>query len=93
MTTTTTFHLRITGRVQGVGYRMSMVAMAQQLVIKGWVRNCRDGSVEAVVHGEQAVVDDLIAWARLGPPNGRVDDVKVSPAEGHFIAFSARPDA
>jgi len=86
-------HLRISGRVQGVGYRMSMVAVAAQLGVRGWVRNCRDGSVEAVLQGDAAAVEDLIAWARRGPPQARVDNLAVNPHTGEFIGFAARPDA
>jgi len=88
-----TRHLRISGRVQGVGYRMSMVAVAQQLGVCGWVRNRHDGTVEAMVQGTGPVIDDLIAWAHQGPPSARVDVVEVTPAEGDFISFAARPDA
>ena len=86
-------HLRITGRVQGVGYRMTMMAVAEQLGLKGWVRNCRDGSVEAMIQGESKPLDDLIAWAERGPPHARVDKVDVTPGSGTYTGFSARPDA
>jgi acylphosphatase len=88
-----TLQLRISGRVQGVGYRMSMVAVAQQLGLLGWVRNRRDGTVEAMVQGNQAAVDDLLAWAHQGPPSARVDAVEATPGDGAFIGFAARPDA
>lgn len=74
-------HLSITGIVQGVGYRASFQAQAQALKLSGWVRNRRDGSVEAVVAGEPAAIDKIIAWARRGPPSARVDHVAVSEAE------------
>jgi acylphosphatase len=73
-------HLSITGIVQGVGYRASFMAQAQALRLSGWVRNRRDGSVEAVVAGDAAGVDEIIAWARQGPPGARVDGVAVSEA-------------
>ena len=86
-------HLRIAGRVQGVGYRMTMMAVAEQLGVTGWVRNCRDGSVEAMIQGEDQALDDLIAWARRGPPHAQVDKVEVEAGSGRFTAFAARPDA
>ena len=70
-----TRHLRITGRVQGVYYRASMVQQALALGVHGWVRNRRDGSVEAVVQGPPAAVQALIDWAHQGPAHARVDRV------------------
>ncbi len=85
--------LRVSGLVQGVGYRMSMVAVAGRLGVSGWVRTCRDGSVEAMIQGDAQALDDLLAWARRGPPHARVSDVEVSPGSGDFSGFAARPDA
>jgi acylphosphatase len=93
MSETITRHLRVIGQVQCVGYRMTMVAVAGQLGVKGWVRNCRDGSVEAMLQGEASAVEDLTAWARRGPPHARVEKVEAGPGSGEFIGFDARPDA
>ncbi len=68
-------NLRITGRVQGVGFRWSLCAEAQALGLAGWVRNRRDGSVEALLYGPPAAVDRLRQWAQRGPPMARVDRV------------------
>jgi acylphosphatase len=64
--------LVIRGRVQGVGYRMAMTDAAVALGVTGWVRNRRDGTVEALVQGDDAAVERLLAWCRRGPPGARV---------------------
>ena len=76
--------LVIRGRVQGVGYRYAMVDAAMASGVTGWVRNRRDGSVEALVQGDDAAVDLLIAWARRGPPLAQVHAVEPSVAEPAF---------
>jgi acylphosphatase len=86
-----TRHLNIRGRVQGVGFRYEMQREAQKQGVAGWVRNRRDGSVEAVVQGETDAVDALIAWAHHGPRSARVTDVQVSEASGEFSGFEMRP--
>jgi len=88
-----TRHLHISGRVQGVWYREAMRLEAERLGVTGWVRNCRDGSVEAVVQGEESALAAIVAWARQGPPAARVDDVVVSPAVGTFTSFERLPSA
>jgi acylphosphatase len=81
---TTTLHLRIAGRVQGVGYRYSLRAAAQANGISGWVRNRRDGTVEAVVQGSPEAIERILAWAKRGPPAARVTEVNAQPAQGEF---------
>jgi acylphosphatase len=85
-------HLRIHGFVQGVFYRASARRQAAALGLDGFVRNRDDGSVEVVAEGEEAAVDELIAWCRLGPPGARVTDVEVErgPATGELRGFSVR---
>ena len=65
----------IRGRVQGVGYRAWVEHRARRLGLQGWVRNRRDGSVEAVFDGADDVVANMIASCRKGPASARVDDV------------------
>jgi acylphosphatase len=81
--------LRIEGRVQGVFFRDSARLEATRLGLTGWVRNCADGSVEAVVEGPGAKVQQFAAWCRTGPDGARVDRVEIqeSPATGRFQAF------
>jgi acylphosphatase len=72
--------LVIRGRVQGVGYRFSMVGVAEAAGVRGWVRNRRDGSVEALVQGDGSAVLALVAWSERGPPGAHVTEVEVSDA-------------
>ena len=72
-----TVRLRIEGRVQGVGYRMFVERTAVALGLDGWVRNRRDGGVEAVVSGAPDAIDEIIARCKAGPPAARVDRVEV----------------
>ncbi len=86
-----TKHLRITGRVQGVGFRYSMYYVAQDLGLSGWVKNCEDGSVEAVVQGTPMSVQSIIDWAHKGPSMSRVDFVDVSDDFGQYSTFEIQP--
>ncbi len=73
----------VVGRVQGVWYRSRTAEEAQRLGVKGWVRNNRNGTVEALVEGEEETVFKLINWMGVGPSLARVDSIKehdVDPA-------------
>lgn len=67
----------IRGRVQGVGYRAWLATTAEAMGLSGWVRNRRDGSVEALLAGDEAVVIEMIAKCRRGPSAARVEAVDV----------------
>ena len=82
--------LVIRGRVQGVGYRMAMTEAAVALGVAGWVRNRRDGAVEALVQGDDATVERVLAWCRRGPPGANVTAIvalvrEVDPAVDGFM--------
>jgi acylphosphatase len=79
-----TSHLRISGRVQGVGFRDALLREALARSLTGWVRNRRDGTVEAVLQGDAAAVEAVLAWSRRGPPAARVDRVEARPAQGEY---------
>jgi acylphosphatase len=87
--------LQITGRVQGVGFRYSMQHEAARLGVHGWVRNRRDGSVEALVQGSAEAIAAITDWARRGPPGARVENVRVSNADAEEAraSFEQRPTA
>ena len=85
--------LLVTGRVQGVGFRFAFADEARERRLRGWVRNRRDGSVEAIVAGPAADVEAVIAWAHRGPPAARVGFVSVEIVEGDFTDFDIAPTA
>jgi acylphosphatase len=70
-------HLLIDGRVQGVFYRAFTREMAHALKLKGWVRNLRDGRVEAVLEGEKNIIQQAIQKCYAGPPGARVTNIDV----------------
>ena len=86
---TTCVRLRIHGRVQGVWYRGAMQAEARKLGVAGWVRNLPDGTVEALVAGDDTAVRALVAWAHSGPPGARVTRVTEirEPAPADLAGF------
>lgn len=89
-----TVRLLISGRVQGVGYRDWVRSQALDLGLTGWVRNLRDGRVEAVAGGDDAAIAALIDRAGEGPSLAQVDRVDVSDAERPSeSAFEVRPTA
>ncbi|HUX90988.1 MAG TPA: acylphosphatase [Gallionellaceae bacterium] len=82
-----TLHLVIHGRVQGVFFRDSLRREAQRLAVSGWVRNTAEGTVEAMVQGEQTALDRIVQWAHRGPANAQVSNVEVEAGSGAFHQF------
>jgi acylphosphatase len=85
-------HAIISGRVQGVFFRMETRRVAERLGVNGWVRNCPDGTVEAVFEAVPEKVDRMIEWCRNGPPMASVSDVIINPIKktGEYKGFSIR---
>jgi acylphosphatase len=76
-----TMRVVVHGLVQGVNYRRWLQGEALARGISGWVRNKADGTVEAVLHGPAAAVEDLVRACRHGPALARVDKVHSEPAQ------------
>lgn len=81
-------HLVVHGRVQGVGYRAFVDSEASSRDLQGWVRNCRDGTVEAVLSGDAALIEEMIAVCKRGPFGARVDAIHRS--DGRVSALRER---
>ena len=83
-------HVIISGRVQGVFYRMETKRAADRIGVFGWVRNLKDGTVEAVFEGDPERVNEALDWCRHGPPRAEVADVDVIRSEytGDFNGFN-----
>ena len=78
MKNTRCVHLIIEGRVQGVGYRAFTRGHAKRLGLDGWVRNLKDGNVEAVISGAERTVDEMLVELQRGPFAARVRNIKIS---------------
>jgi acylphosphatase len=74
-------HVFISGRVQGVGFRLSTVDKALNAGVNGWVRNLMDGRVEAVFEGSQSTVEEMIGWCHQGPSMASVENVAIDYEE------------
>ncbi len=79
----------VTGKVQGVFFRQALKVMAKKNDIFGWVKNLKDGRVEAVLEGDEEKVSRLVEWAHGGPANARVEDVEIrnEQSTGEFSKF------
>ena len=71
------YTIRVIGKVQGVGFRYSALQKAQELELRGYVRNERDGSVFLEIEGSSGAAMEMIHWCRKGPSFGRVDDISL----------------
>lgn len=87
------FQVRIIGRVQGVGFRAWTEFMSLERGIEGWVRNRRDGSVEALFSGAEDVVLAMIELCRKGPPGARVDAVDQREGTAEDLALRRRGES
>ena len=86
--------LILNGRVQGIGYRDWMVQKARDLGVSGWVRNRLDGSVEALVAGDTAAVEELLRLCRRGPRMAEVVSIEEELADPpEVFGFRQRPTA
>ena len=70
-------HLFVSGRVQGVGFRMFTKIKAESLGLSGWVRNLKDGRVEAMFVGPREKIEEMFSWLKQGSPLARVEEVKI----------------
>lgn len=85
-------HVLISGRVQGVGFRASAESMAHNAKVTGWVRNLRDGRVEAWFEGSADAVAAMVRWCYHGTLSAKVEGVEIDhPAPQGFSSFEIRP--
>jgi len=83
-------HFRVSGRVQGVGFRQATLRTAQSLNLAGWVKNLPDGRVETYAEGESSAIDRLLTWSHRGPQHSQVDHVELmsrKPTDGTLDGF------
>lgn len=85
-------HIFLSGRVQGVGFRHFTKTKARSLGIKGWVRNLPDGRVEAVLEGDEKLVDQLIEKCKKGPRSAYVQsiDVEEEKSDESYTSFDVK---
>ena len=85
------YHLIIKGKVQGVFFRASAKETAELLGVTGWVKNTREGNVEAFINGDENKLQEFIAWCKRGPSKAIVTEVVIDEAlEESFKDFSIR---
>ena len=84
------YRVQIEGRVQGICFRHYTQQEANRLDISGWVRNCEDGSVEALICGNDNQLNAMLTWLRHGPSSARVSATRVEPAEASSLSTGFR---
>ena len=84
--------ISVSGDVQAVGFRFNTIEVAWGLGLTGWVRNNPDGNVEIVTEGQKEPLENLITWAKKGPPLAKVDEIKIEwrEATGEFTRFEVK---
>lgn len=82
-------NILVSGQVQGVFFRASVLEQAQALNLTGWVKNLPDGGVEILAEGSRLALQDLVEWSKHGPPAATVEDARARwrPYEGAFRTF------
>ncbi|MFA6265825.1 MAG: acylphosphatase [Pseudolabrys sp.] len=85
MTDEVIVHVIVHGRVQGVGYRAFVEREAKVRGLRGWVRNCRDGTVEALLVGDASAVENMMVACHRGPLAARVDAIDCHPGDGNDL--------
>ncbi len=85
-------HVLISGKVQGVFFRVNTENKANELELKGWVKNLEDDKVEAIFEGPEDKVEEMIRWCRLGPIGSKVEEVKAEREDSRdeFEGFMIR---
>ncbi|MCP4343000.1 MAG: acylphosphatase [Desulfobulbaceae bacterium] len=85
-------HVIVEGKVQGVCFRDYTQRQARQLNLRGWVRNKRDGSVEAILNGDDSDLTAMLEWLQKGSPMSRVDNIHTEEiiSEDHYTTFEVR---
>ncbi len=86
-------HYKITGRVQGVGFRYFTTKKAEALNLNGWVKNMTDGSVEVLLSGEEESIEEMLKHLREGPKSARVDkiiEISTTDKPEEFDGFTVR---
>ena len=85
------FSIRVSGRVQGVGFRYAVKSRARELNLKGWVENQLDGSVLVEIQGEEGKCTEFINWCRRGPGYSWVEEIEIREKEpGELNRFHIR---
>ena len=85
-------HIFVSGKVQGVFFRENAKKKAEKLAVQGWIKNLRDGRVEAVFEGHRKNIEEMVDWARKGPIWAKIDDFSLvwEDYQGEFKQFEIR---